>query len=453
VEPKPTFKLTPAQEAAQRVMASSATHVMLYGGSRSGKTFLTIRAIVIRALKAPGSRHAVLRFRFNAVKASIVHDTFPKVMQLCFPGTEYELNKTDWFATLPGNAQIWFGGLDDKERTEKILGQEYATIFLNECSQIPWAARGIAVTRLAQKCREKVQGRPERDLALKMYYDENPPDKGHWSYRLFVQKVDPETKQLLSDPTDFAYHRINPADNLENLPDTYIKTLQGLSARLQKRFLEGEFKDANPNALFAGEHLDKWRVTDGRLLDFQRIVVAVDPSGADDQDNADNDAIGICVAALGTDGNGYLLEDLTIKAGPATWGNVATTAYDRHSADVVVGETNFGGAMVKYVIQTTRPRTPFKMVTASRGKVQRAEPFSSLVEQGKIRLVGYFPELEEELAGFSTAGYTGETSPNRADAFVWAFAELFPGLVQPQREKKPDYPKPRQTYGNAGWMS
>lgn len=434
------------------MMASQATHIMLYGGSRSGKTFLTVRAICVRALKAPGSRHAILRFRFNAVKASIIHDTFPKVLQLCFPGVEVELNKTDWFATFPNGSQIWFGGLDDKERTEKILGQEYATIFLNECSQIPWTARGIAVTRLAQRCVEKVEGKPERVLPLKMYYDENPPDKGHWSYRLFVQKVDPETKRPLSDQTDFAYYRINPADNQENLPDSYIKTLQGLSSRLQKRFLEGEFKDMNPNALFAGEHLDRWRVTDGRLPDFLRVVVAVDPSGSGDEDNADNDAIGICVAALGTDGNGYLLEDLTLKAGPATWGNVAVSAFERHEADVVVAETNFGGAMVRQVIQTARPRTPYKEVKASRGKVQRAEPISSLVEQGKVRLVGYFPELEEELAGFSTTGYTGEGSPNRADAFVWAFAELFPSLVAERVERKAQ-PKQRTHHGNAGWMT
>lgn len=452
MEQTQTFKLTAAQEAAQRVMASQATHIMLYGGSRSGKTFLTVRAICVRALKAPGSRHAILRFRFNAVKASIIHDTFPKVLQLCFPGVEVELNKTDWFATFPNGSQIWFGGLDDKERTEKILGQEYATIFLNECSQIPWTARGIAVTRLAQRCIEKVEGKPERVLPLKMYYDENPPDKGHWSYRLFVQKVDPETKRPLSDQTDFAYYRINPADNQENLPDSYIKTLQGLSSRLQKRFLEGEFKDMNPNALFAGEHLDKWRVTDGRLPDFLRVVVAVDPSGSGDEDNADNDAIGICVAALGTDGNGYLLEDLTLKAGPATWGNVAVSAFERHKADVVVAETNFGGAMVRQVIQTARPRTPYKEVKASRGKVQRAEPISSLVEQGKVRLVGYFPELEEELAGFSTTGYTGEGSPNRADAFVWAFAELFPSLVAERIERKAQ-PKQRTHHGSAGWMT
>jgi phage terminase large subunit-like protein len=431
----PTFELTPKQKEANAKLASLATHIMLFGGSRSGKTFLIVRAICIRAMKAPKSRHAILRFRFNAVKASIVFDTFPKVMEICFPLIKYDINKTDWFVEFPNGSQIWFGGLDDKERTEKILGQEYATIFLNECSQIPWGARGIAVTRLAQNCTEYVDGREDRPLPLKMYYDENPPDKGHWSYRVFVQKVDPETKKPLSDIDDYTSFQINPRDNKANLPTSYIKTLEGLSGRLQRRFLEGEFKDANPNALFAEETMDKWRVIDQKLPDFQRIVVAVDPSGSDDADNAENDAIGIVVAALGTDGNAYLLEDLTVKAGPAVWGKVATNAFDRHEADIIVAETNYGGAMVKQVIQTARPRTPYKELKASRGKAVRAEPISSLVDQGKIRHVGYFHELEEELAGFSTQGYMGENSPNRADAYVWAMAELFPGMIESRTTK------------------
>ena len=81
-----------------------------------------------------------------------------------------------------------------------------------------------------------------------------------------------------------------------------------------------------------------------------RVVVAVDPSGADDADNADNDEIGIVVVGLGQDGAAYLLEDCTLKAGPATWGRVAVQAFMRHQADAIVGETNFGGAMVQQTV-------------------------------------------------------------------------------------------------------
>ena len=428
------MKLTTRQLAAQEVLASDATHVILYGGSRSGKTFLLVRNVCARALKAPKSRHAILRFRFNAIKASVVMDTFPKVMSLAFPGVKYTLSKTDWFAEFENGSQIWFAGLDDKERTEKILGMEFATIYLNEASQIPQGSRDIAVTRLAQAVDQVYQGREARPLKPRMYYDCNPPSKSHWSYKLFVQKIDPDTKQPLSKPDDYAYFQINPHDNAANISAGYLDTLTSLSARLQKRFLRGEFADATPNALFRDEDIDKWRVIDGATPDMVRLVIAVDPSGSGDTDNADNDAIGICVVGLGTDGNGYLLEDLTVKAGPATWGKVATDAYERHKADVIVGEMNYGGAMVQFTIQTCRPRTPFKAVTATRGKAVRAEPISSLYELGKVRHVGYFNELEDELTAFSTTGYTGERSPNRADALIWALTELFPGIVNERKK-------------------
>lgn len=430
------MKLTARQQSAQVVLAGPATHCMLFGGSRSGKTFLLVRNIVMRALKAPGSRHAILRFRFNHCKASIVLDTFPKVMQVAFPNVSYHLDKSDWYVSFPNKSQIWFAGLDDKERTEKILGQEYATLYLNECSQIPQNSRDMAVTRLAQRVTQHVQGEDSKDLRPRMYYDCNPPSKAHWSYRMFVEKRDPETKQPLAKPDDYAFFQINPEDNADNLPVGYLDTLRGLSMRLQKRFLRGEYADATPNQLFSEEVIDKWRVLDGVVPDMVRVVVAVDPSGADDQDNADNDAIGIAVVGIGTDGNAYVLEDCTVKAGPATWANVATTAFERHDADSIVGEVNFGGAMVKSTIQVARPRTPFKEVRASRGKVTRAEPFSALYEGGKVRHVGYFHELEDELTAFSTYGYLGQGSPNRADALIWALAALFPGLVK-DRTKPP----------------
>lgn len=426
---------------------------MLFGGSRSGKTFLLTRNVCMRALKAPKSRHAILRFRFNAIKASVVMDTFPKVMELAFKGVKYTLSKTDWYAEFENGSQIWFAGLDDKERTEKILGMEFVTIYLNEASQIPQGSRDIAVTRLAQQVNQVIEGRETRPLKPRIYYDANPPSKVHWTYKLFIEKRDPDTKKPLSHPDDYAAFQINPQDNAENVSAGYLDTLKSLSQRLQKRFLKGEFADATPNALFTDEVIDKWRVLDGALPEFVRVVVGVDPSGSDDADNADNDAIGICVGALGVDGNAYLLEDCTVKAGPATWGRVATSAYDRHEADVIVGEQNYGGAMVKSTIQTARPRTPYKAVSAARGKHVRAEPFSALYENGKIRHVGEFTELEDELVAFSTVGYMGEQSPNRADAWIWVLAELFPGLVKGDKEKKAHDLEKHFYQGDNAWMS
>ena len=107
------FQLTARQQEAQRILSGDATHLMLFGGSRSGKTFLLTRNVVMRALKAPNSRHAIFRFRYNHLKASVVLDTFPKVMRAAFPGVEWDMHQQDGYVSLPGGSQIWFAGLDD----------------------------------------------------------------------------------------------------------------------------------------------------------------------------------------------------------------------------------------------------------------------------------------------------------------------------------------------------
>lgn len=426
----PSFKLTHKQELANRLLASDATHCMLYGGSRSGKTFGLVRALTTRALARP-SRHAILRFRFNHIKASIVYDTFPKVVDLCFPGVPYKLDKSDWFALLPNGSEIWFGGLDDKERTEKILGQEYSTIYLNECSQIPWVARNMAVTRLAQK----IDG-----MRLKMYYDCNPPSQAHWTYQVFANRVDPISKQPLPAPDRYGWLQMNPEDNRENLPESYLQELESLPARERARFLLGQFGDATEGALWSIELCDQQR-TEEELPSMVRIVVAVDPSGGADED-ATHDEVGIVVCGLGQDGHGYVLEDCTLRGGPAKWGRAVVDAYDRWRADRVVAETNFGGAMVGHVIKATtgdagQPRSDvaFKAVTSTRGKVVRAEPVATLFEAGKVYLAGRYSRLEEEMCAMSTTGYKGTGSPNRVDAMVFGMTELFPMITRKQQER------------------
>lgn len=424
-----TFKLTLQQHRANDVLASDARHVMLYGGSRSGKTFTLVRALLTRAF-AHQSRHAILRYRFNHIKGSIVYDTLPKVMELCFPGVapHCKLDKTDWYYKLPNGSEVWFGGLDDKERTEKILGQEYATLYLNECSQIPWGSRNMAMTRLAQNT----------PLRLKAYYDCNPPGMAHWTYRLFIEKRDPDRKTAVSNPESYNSLVMNPMDNEANLPASYLEELQNMSEAMRRRFFLGQFADVSESALWTMELLDQQRIVDGKLPDMVRIVIAVDPSGASGEEDKRSDEIGIVVVGLGKDGRAYVLEDISGRMGPAAWGKAAVSAFDRHEADCIVGEENFGGAMVAEVIRSaerdperkSRAPIPYRAVRASRGKIARAEPISALFEQQKVSLVGTFPDLEDQLCAMTTAGYVGSKSPDRADAMIWALASLFPMVTK-----------------------
>jgi phage terminase large subunit-like protein len=423
-----SFELTPRQQEANRLLGGEATHVLLRGGARSGKTFLIIRAIVTRAL-AYESRHAVLRFRFNHLKGSVIYDTLPKVMKLCFPEVEGHLDKSDWFFSLPssggGRSEIWFGGLDDKERTEKILGQEYSSILLNECSQIPLASRHMAITRLAQNT----------PLRLRAFYDCNPPAKGHWTYRLFTEKKDPDRLSPLPKDlaANYAEFRINPEDNKQNLPPGFLAELQSLPERQRRRFYEGEYGEVTDGALWTLESLDAGRLMDGELPEMKVVVVSVDPSGASGPEDKRSDEIGISVCGLGADGKGYVLEDLSGRYSPGGeqgWGKIAADAWERWSASRVVAETNFGGAMVREVIRAANPLIPFREVKASRGKIARAEPISYLFEQNKAVLAGRFPKLEDQLCAMTAAGYAGDRSPDRADAMVWGLTDLFPQLTR-----------------------
>lgn len=431
---EPTFRPNPGQSRALELFRSSATHCALDGGGRSGKSLIILRTIVTRALHAPSSRHACFRFRAVSIHASLVLETLPKMMDICYPGLRERCKlheKPDFYLSIPteidGKAtqpsEIWFAGLDDKDRVDKVLGKEYCSLFFNECSQIPYLSVQTALSRLAQRTKA---------LKLKAYYDLNPPSKRHWTYIQFVECRDPVSRKPLANPLDYGLVKINPHDNLDNIDPAYLSVLEAMPLRQRQRFLYGQYADDGEGALWTDELLDVTRMV-GRKPDelprWVRIIVAVDPSGCSGPEDSRSDEIGIVVVALGTDSHGYVLEDLSGRYRPEEWGDVATSAYKRHMADCIVGECNFGGDMVRAVVQAKDPGVAFREVHASRGKTVRAEPISALHEQGKLHLVGHFPELEEQLCGMTTHGYTGLRSPDRADAMVWGFTELFPGMT------------------------
>lgn len=423
------FKLTTAQDKAMDVLRSDATHIALGGGSRSGKTFLLLRAVLIRALREPNSRHAVFRFTFNSIKASIINDTLPKVIKLCFPElptADSMMNKTDFFMTLPNGSEVWFGGLDSKERSEKVLGQEFATIYFNEASQIPYGSMLLALTRLAQKTKV---------LKLKSYTDFNPPSKRHWTYQRFIMKRDPFSKMAVERPQDYGFYLINPADNTQNLDEGYIRLLESMPTKERNRFLLGQFADDADGALWTDELLHQQRHLGGDdLPQWLRIIIAVDPSGCSGPEDTRSDEIGITVIALGTDSKAYVLEDLSARYSPESWGKVVAEAFDRHNADRVIGEKNFGGDMVRAIIHAANPDIPYREVNASRGKVVRAEPVAALYEMGKVIHVGYFTELEDQMCSMNQSGYVGLKSPDRLDSLVWGITELFPKITSSRKD-------------------
>ena len=184
-----------------------------------------------------------------------------------------------------------------------------------------------------------------------------------------------------------------------------------------------------PGALWKQEQLDRDRITpildvEGRriLPAMRRVVVAIDPSSTI---NEQSDETGLVVVGLGENGFGYLLEDASGRYTPEGWATKALGLWVRHKADRIIGEDNNGGEMVEDVIHTRNPNAPVKRIHASRGKAARAEPVAALYEQGKIRHVGEFPDLEEQLCVWEPL--VAHRSPDRLDALVWGFTELMLG--------------------------
>lgn len=219
-------------------------------------------------------------------------------------------------------------------------------------------------------------------------------------------------------------------DNAANLAPSFIKQVISKyeGTRLGRQELKAEILDDIPGALWTRAAIDAAKVK--QAPDMVRVVVAVDPSGTKGKSD-DGDSIGIVAAGKGADGRAYVLADRTCKLSPDGWGKRAVNAFHEFKADRIVAERNFGGAMVEHVIRTIDPRVSYKEVTASRGKIARAEPVAALYEQNKVSHVGSFPELEDQLCAMAPDGYLGEGSPDRADALVWALTELMLNQATP----------------------
>lgn len=405
------FDKTAKQREAIALLLSDAQNILLYGGSRSGKTMLLLYAMVIRAMHEK-SRHLVLRLHFNHAKTSIWMDTLPAVIDLAMPG--YPLlnwNKTDYVLEFKKNgSEIWIGGLDDKERTEKVLGTQYSTLFFNECSQLSFASVETAMTRLAENS----------GLALKAYFDENPPRMKHWTHQLFIDKKSPVDGGPLPNPEDYVSLLMNPDDNRENLPAGYIENVLGrLSKRQRDRFLLGLWGSDTEGALWRQEWILRRAIPEAQ----GRIVIGVDPATTR---TATSDETGIIVAARVGDWL-LVLEDLSGKYTDHEWGYMVCDAYRRWGADTVVGEVNNGGDLVGSNIRLHNRLIHYHDVHASRGKWKRAGPIAGLYERGLGFHCGEFPELEDQMTGWvpPKQGETDRESPDRMDALVWAATELF----------------------------
>jgi len=208
-------------------------------------------------------------------------------------------------------------------------------------------------------------------------------------------------------------------DNFANLSKTFREQIisQYEGTRIGRQELNAEILDDVEGALWNYDILSKVRISTAPD-NIIRKAVGVDPSGSSTGDEA-----GICVAGIDSDKVGYLLGDYSVQGSPREWAQIAVDTFHNFDADIIVAEKNQGGEMVEHTIHTIDPNVPVKLIHASQGKILRAEPIAALYEQERIKHVGTFSKLEDEMCIYDGSG----PSPNRLDAAVYALRELMLG--------------------------
>jgi phage terminase large subunit-like protein len=224
-------------------------------------------------------------------------------------------------------------------------------------------------------------------------------------------------RELINDAATVVT-RSRTLDNFRNLSPVFltdvVKRYGGTN--LGRQELDGELIADDPDALWKRDLIERARVK--AVPEIKRIVVAVDPPATS---TAKSNACGIVCAGLGVDGHCYVLDDASVKRmRPLQWADRVVKLFHRRGADRIVAEVNQGGEMVRELLQQVDAKVPIKTVHASRGKQARAEPVAALYEQGRVRHVGVFAELEDEMCSAIGEG----ASPDRLDALVWAVTEL-----------------------------
>lgn len=431
------------QLPAERVLKDPLAYfILLFGPTGGGKTFVIAKNILDRAEVAPGSRHLVLRSTSIDCKSMVFNQTFKDVINKKYANpslgqqTAWDLMREKLDITtepmcirLPNGSQIDFKGLDNN-KADRILGSDYATIFISEASLIEdYSLISTLETRLRQRVMT-INGKP---LRMKFILDCNPPSKRHWTYPVFYEGLNYDTRQPHDDARAYQAYRIMTEANRANLADGYHDRLTGSYKGdyvRRKRFLEGMWYDEVENPLFSGNDIQRHRLAPVmpdhiEKENFTRIIVAVDPATTT---NKGSDETGIIVLAEDEDNEFHVLDDLSGKYQPAEWGAKAIEALNLWRGNEIIAERNQGGDMVESTISTIDRNVKIKTIHASRGKDIRAEGASTALKHGRVHMRGNHQKLEDQLVEFEVGfnrkkkGY----SPDRLDAFVHGINHFLP---------------------------
>lgn len=245
----------------------------------------------------------------------------------------------------------------------------------------------------------------------------------------------PRPKQIIRDLAEGEANHITRGstyDNSSNLARAFLNEITTNLERDQKRFgrqeIYAEILDESDLAYWTRDILDRHRVTEKKYREevvLKKVVIGVDAAVSFGAESAET---GIVVCGMGMNDTAYVLQDASGKYRPEGWARKVSALYHAWSVESpevrVVAEKNQGGELIRHTIQVEDQQVPVKLVHASKNKLTRAEPVATAYERGKVKHVGDFPKLEDQMCTYEAGD---QNSPDRMDAMVWALTELVVG--------------------------
>lgn len=386
---------------------------ILYGGRNTGKSHFIAQRLVMDCMTLPYFKCVLIRKQHNTIKDS----QYSKIKKVV---SDWGLSQFFDFVSNPLeircklNDNIFIArGCDDTEKLKSL--------------DDPTHAHYEEVDALTEEQFDDISMslRTETDTPIQEWASFNPGSEKHW----IVTNYFPELKKV--EKPDGSHSWINSTQKgVKILHTTYLdndfiddrskekhQVWKEQKPSKYRRHSLGLFGIAVDGALWDFSMLDPNRVQS--LPALKRAAVAIDPSASD---HKDSDEAGIIAGGVGYDGRFYLYADRSGIMSPTEWAKAGIELYNDGMCDVLIGEKNNGGDMIKTIVKGIDHRVNYKGVHASKGKKTRAEPIAALYEQGKVSHVGNLAELEDEMTTWDAT--KGDRSPNRVDAAVWLLTEL-----------------------------
>jgi PBSX family phage terminase large subunit len=397
---------------------------ILSGGRGSGKSFAAQTFLRDLSYQA-GHKIANTRYTMASARKSIIPEFSEKLEMSSSPFGDWLMYDDfelvdNTYLNKQSQSEMFFIGLKTSSgiQTASLKSINGLTTFLlEESEELPDDGTEMhesTYDKISNSVRTK--GKDLRDILLW-----NPTSIDAFVYKRFFQDAGVDiTFNGIKD--DVLYIYTTYLDNIDNLHPSFIEKAERVKAANPARYDHiylGLPTSQNENALWKMDTMiSPYRVLS--LPEIRRVVVAVDPSVSEGE--AKNDECGIVVVAEGFDNHFYVLKDASDHLSPLEWAKTIVGCYNEYQADKIVAEVNQGHKLVELTIKTILPNAPVDSVVAKKGKMTRAEPVSSLYEDGRVHHVGNFKDLEYQMCNFT--GDPKQKSPDRLDALVYGLTEL-----------------------------